>query len=125
MSFAASTPAGSWLSKDDATGEKRAVSNLSVAGDTLSGTVVKIYPKPGETGICTNCPGDFKDKKVQGMRIVWGLKDEGNGVWSGGSILDPKSGKIYKVKMTVDGNKLHVRGFLGVSMLGRTQTWTR
>jgi uncharacterized protein (DUF2147 family) len=122
---AAGSPAGTWTTIDDKTGAKRAVVSLSVSGGTLNGTIVKVYPQAGDTGICTNCPGAFKGKKIQGLGFVWGLKDEGNGVWSGGKILDPKTGKIYKAKMTMKGNKLYVRGYIGVSALGRTQTWVR
>ncbi|MFO3149238.1 DUF2147 domain-containing protein [Legionella pneumophila serogroup 1] len=126
LAFAASqSTAGIWTTIDDKTGAKRAVVNLKVSNGTLSGTIVKVYPQPGDTGICSKCPGAFKDKKIQGLTFVWGLKDEGNGVWSGGSILDPKTGKIYKAKMTLQGNKLYVRGYFGVSALGRTQTWIR
>lgn len=123
--MAAGSPAGSWTTIDDQTGTKRSVVNLSVSNGTLSGTIVKVYPQPGDTGICSKCPGAFKGKKIQGLRFVWGLKDKGNGEWEGGSILDPKTGKIYKVKMTLKGNKLDVRGYVGVSLLGRTQTWVR
>ena len=58
---------------------------------------------------------------------MWGLKQTGNNVWSGGQILDPKIGKIYSCKMTVapDGKTLTVRGYLGFSLLGRNQTWIR
>lgn len=123
--MAAGSPAGTWTTIDDKTGQKRAVVNISVSGGTLNGSIVKVFPQPGDTGICSKCPGAFKDKKIQGLGIVWGLKDQGNGVWSGGSILDPKTGKIYKAKITVEGNKLYVRGYVGVSMLGRTQVWVR
>ncbi len=125
LAFAAGSPAGTWTTIDDKTGAKRSVVNISVSGSTLSGTIVKVYPQPGDTGVCSKCPGGFKGKKIQGLQFVWGLKDMGNGEWGGGSILDPKSGKIYKAKMTLKGNKLMVRGYVGVSMLGRTQTWVR
>lgn len=125
LALAASSPAGTWTTIDDKTGAKRAVVTLSISNGTLSGTIVKVYPQPGDTGVCMNCPGAFKGKKVQGLGFIWGLKDQGNGVWSGGSILDPKTGKIYKAKVTIEGNKLYVRGYLGVSLLGRTQTWVR
>ncbi|TAL60131.1 MAG: DUF2147 domain-containing protein [Legionella sp.] len=123
--LAAQSPAGTWTTIDDKTGAKRAVVKLSVAGGTLNGSIIKVFPQPGDTGICSKCPGAFKDKKIQGLGFIWGLKDQGNGVWSGGSILDPKTGKIYKAKVTIDGNKLYVRGYIGVSALGRTQTWIR
>lgn len=125
LGFTVSSPVGQWTSIDDKTGEKRAVILLSEAGGTLSGTVEKIYARPGDTGICSECPGKFKDQPIQGMRIVWGLKDEGSGVWSGGSILDPKSGRIYKAKMTLDGSKLYLRGYIGVAIIGRTQVWVK
>lgn len=123
--LAAGSPAGNWTTMDEATGKKRSVINITVSGGVLNGTIVKVYPQAGDKGTCVNCPGAFKDKKIEGLGFIWGLKDQGDGVWSGGSILDPKSGKIYKAKMTLEGNKLHVRGYLGVSMLGRTQTWVR
>lgn len=123
--MAAATPEGTWTTIDDKTGDKRGVVHLTINKGVLSGTIVKVFPKPGDTGICSKCPGAFKDKKIKGLGFIWGLKDEGNGVWSGGQILDPKTGKIYKAKMTLDGNKLFVRGYLGVSILGRTQTWVR
>lgn len=125
FALAGSSPAGTWTTIDDKTGSKRAVVNMSVSGGTLSGTIVKVIPQPGDTGICSKCPGAFKGKKIQGLRFVWGLKDEGNGVWSGGQILDPKTGKIYKAKVTMAGNKLNVRAFVGMSLLGRTQVWVR
>lgn len=126
LSFAANQSiAGNWTTIDDKTGEKRAVVRIVINGDTLSGTIIKIYPQAGDTGICQNCPGEFKDKKVIGLQFLWGLKDQGNGVWSGGSILDPKSGKIYRAKVTLEGDKLYVRGYIGISLLGRSQVWVR
>ncbi|CDZ78790.1 hypothetical protein BN59_03104 [Legionella massiliensis] len=125
LAFAAGSPAGTWTTIDDATGQKRAVVSINVSGGTLSATIVKVFPQPGDTGICSKCPGGFKGKKIQGIQFVWGLKDKGNGVWDGGQILDPKSGKVYRAKMTLEGNKLYVRGYVGVSALGRTQVWVR
>jgi uncharacterized protein (DUF2147 family) len=122
---AAPSPAGTWTTIDDKTGAKRALVRLTVLKGTLSGTIEKVYPQPGDTGICSKCPGTFKGKKIQGIEFIWGLRDEGNGVWSGGSILDPKTGKIYKAKVTLLGDKLLVRGYVGISLLGRTQTWVR
>ncbi len=125
ITIAAQTPAGNWTTIDDKTGQKRAVIRLSVSGNTLNGTIVKVYPQPGDSGTCKNCPGGFKNKPILGLRFLWGLKDKGNGVWEDGQILDPKSGKIYRAKITVQGNKLYVRGYVGISALGRTQVWVR
>lgn len=116
------SPVGLWTTIDE-NGDKRAVVELKLSGETLNGTIIKVFPKPTDTGICSKCPEPFKDKKILGLEIVNGLKDQGNGVWDGGSILDPKTGKVYKVKMTAQGDKLTVRGYIGISALGRTQVW--
>ncbi|MGL5742761.1 MAG: DUF2147 domain-containing protein [Legionella sp.] len=120
---ASQAPVGNWVTVDDKTGEKRAIVNISQSGGTLSAVIDKVYPQPGDTGICDKCPGECKGNKVRGLRFMWGLKNQGENEWSGGSILDPKSGKVYSAKITVQGNKLLVRGYLGVSLLGRTQIW--
>lgn len=121
----ADSPAGNWTTIDDLTGKKRAVISISVSGDTMSGTIVEIFPQPGDTGICSKCSGAFKGKAIKGLTILWGLKNNGKGVWEGGKILDPKNGKIYNAKVTQQGNTLHVRGYIGFSALGRTQIWKR
>jgi uncharacterized protein (DUF2147 family) len=123
--FAHPTPEGDWLITDDKTGQKRAIVHFVVRNDTLYGTIEKIYPLPGDTGICSACPGNFKDKPIQGLQIVWGLKEKGPGSWGDGHILDAKGGKIYRVKMAVKGDKLYLRGYIGVSILGRTNIWTK
>ncbi|MBN9230467.1 MAG: signal peptidase [Legionella sp. 40-6] len=121
----AGSASGTWTTIDDKTGQKRAVVSVSDSGGTLSGVISKVYPQPGDTGVCIKCPGAFKGKKIQGLRFLWGLKSEGPNQWGGGYILDPKSGKIYRAKVTLEGNKLLVRGYVGMSLLGRTQTWVR
>ncbi len=119
----ANSPAGTWSTIDDKTGEKRAEVNLEITDGVLSGKIIRVYAQAGDRGICLKCPGKFKNKPIEGLKFVWGLKEMSHGVWSGGQILDAKSGKIYDVKMTVKGNKLYVRGYVGVSMMGRTQVW--
>ncbi len=123
--FAQQTPEGSWITIDDKTGKKGAVIQFVLKEGTLSGTIENTYPQPGDTGICSKCPGDFKDKPILGLQIAWGLKEKGNGEWGDGQILDARTGKIYHLKMTVKGDKLYVRGYIGISMLGRTQIWER
>lgn len=121
----AASPVGTWVTIDDKTGKKRAVVTIHESGGTLSAVINKVFPQPGDTGVCEKCPGSFKGKKVQGLQFMWGLKQQGDNEWGGGSILDPKSGKIYKAKITLEGNKLLVRGYVGVSLLGRTQVWRK
>jgi len=74
--------------------------------------------------VCGKCDGANKDKPVVGMNILWGLKKDGD-AWEGGKILDPKTGKVYSAKLKLAGDKLEVRGFLGMALLGRTQTWVK
>lgn len=114
-----------WVSNDEKTGEPRAEFQFNEHDGVLSGKVVAIHKHPGDTGICSACPGEFKDKPIQNMVIIWGLKKNGEHNWSGGKILDPKTGKIYRAKLLFKGDKLYVRGYIGVSVLGRTQVWDR
>ena len=92
------------------------------------GRIDSLFSKPGEdpNRVCVKCEGKNKNKPVKGLTIIWNLKQDGD-EWSGGQILDPKSGKVYrcKLKLADDGNKLIVRGFLGISLLGRSQEWIR
>lgn len=65
-------------------------------------------------------------RPIVGMELMAGFKPDGDDVWSGGTIYDPESGKTYKCKMTlVSPNEMKVRGFIGISLLGRTTVWTR
>jgi uncharacterized protein (DUF2147 family) len=127
---ASTSPAGLWHTIDDATGKPRAEIRISVAGDQLTGTVVRSLV-PGEEGdkLCDKCPGARHNKPMIGMAILTGLtRDRSNPLlWTGGEVLDPDVGKVYKAKVEVskDGKSLKMRGFLGVAMLGRTQVWQR
>tara|TARA_Y100000588_G_scaffold326919_1_gene361601 strand:- start:774 stop:1268 length:495 start_codon:yes stop_codon:yes gene_type:complete len=116
---------GRWVTIDDKTGKKRAVVYINESNGRLTGTIQKVYKQAGDTGVCSKCPGRFKNKPIKGLTFLWGLKKENATTYSGGRILDPKSGKIYRAKVTQKGNKLYVRGYVGVSMLGRTQVWVR
>ena len=94
----------------------------------LIGTVTELIPTPGETLVthCNLCKDERKGKPIIGMMIMKGLKKSSPGVWSGGEILDPEEGEIYKVKINMVNDKtLDVRGYIGIPLLGRTQTWVR
>ena len=125
---AAGTPVGTWRSIDDKTKQERSIIRISEENGELKGVVEKIFDQPEDdpAHLCKECKGERKDKPIVGMAILWGLKKDGN-AWTGGEILDPKNGKIYRCKMTVsaDGKSLDVRGFIGISLIGRTQTWLR
>ncbi len=123
----AHSPAGQWVTISDKTEKKRAVVNIKVKGDELTGTIQRVFKAPGDTGYCQHCPKPFTGKKVVGLQFLWGLKKQGNLVWGGGKILDPKTGKIYRAKLTLDksGAKAYVRGYIGIPLLGRSQLWIR
>jgi uncharacterized protein (DUF2147 family) len=124
MAYAASAE-GLWTTIDDKTGKKRSVVRLAESGGSLTGTIVNVYKQAGDTGVCSKCPGSFKNKKIKGLQFMWGLKKKNENTWTDGKILDPKTGKVYSAKVTLKGNKLYVRGYIGLSMLGRTQVWVR
>ena len=68
----------------------------------------------------------LRSRSLNGLRILSGLRYDGDNKWSGGTIYDPNSGKTYKCNVTlVDGNTLKLRGYIGFSLFGRTDTWTR
>ncbi len=126
--IAADTPVGVWRTIDDKTGKEKSLVRIVEVQGELRGTIERLFREPGEdpNPNCDKCPGDKKGKPVIGMTILTGLKRTGEG-YAGGEILDPVNGKTYRCKMwTVDGGtKLNVRGFIGVSLLGRTQVWVR
>lgn len=128
LAFAQTSPVGAWTTIDDKTQKPKSVVEIYEARDgTLAGRVNEVLQSDsGPNPLCDKCSGDRKDKPVKGMDILWGVKKKG-GSWEGGKILDPATGKIYSVKMTlIDGGKrMDVRGFMGFSLLGKTQIWIR
>lgn len=127
--FAQATPAGTWKTIDDTTGKPRGLVEITEKEGVYSGKVIKSFVEGPEvnTKVCDKCTDARKDQPIIGMTIMTGLRKTGDNEWSGGEILDPESGKLYKSKMSLaeDGKKLNVRGFIGISLLGRTQTWER
>jgi uncharacterized protein (DUF2147 family) len=119
--------AGLWTVISDKTHKPRSVIELSFKGNQVVGRVVRVFKQKGDNALCDKCPAPFKNKKVMGMQLLWGLKKNDDNQWTGGSILDPKSGRIYSLNAKLDkqGSKLMMRGYIGFSLLGRTQTWLR
>jgi uncharacterized protein (DUF2147 family) len=122
------SPVGLWTTIDDDSHKPRAVVEIGEADGVLSGRIVHLFREPGEDPDprCKDCSGSRHDQRVIGMTILWDMRRQG-GVWEGGEILDPEEGSIYRCKLQPvgDGNRLEVRGFIGISLFGRTQTWTR
>jgi uncharacterized protein (DUF2147 family) len=124
---ATTSPVGTWKTIDDDTGQAKAIVQITEHDGVLEGKILKVLKSDdGPHPLCKECDGKRHNQPIEGMTIVWGLTRDGD-EWDGGRILDPKTGKIYKAKMyTIDnGQKLKVRGYIGFSLLGRTQVWLR
>lgn len=126
--FAAeSTPVGTWKTIDDETGKPKSIVQITDSSGELKATVLQVLQSDeGPHPLCKNCDGERKNQPIEGMNIMWGVRQDGD-VWDGGKILDPKTGKVYKVKLhTIEnGTKLEVRGYIGFSLMGRSQVWER
>jgi uncharacterized protein (DUF2147 family) len=122
------SPLGTWMTIDDVTHEPRALVEISEREGSLSGQVVRLVRDPDEDPDprCEDCTGARHGQRVLGMTILWNMHRHGD-AWDGGEILDPESGSIYRCTLRpgAAGAKLEVRGYIGISLLGRTQTWTR
>jgi uncharacterized protein (DUF2147 family) len=116
---------GSWRTFDDETNQPAAVVLISEKNGLFSGLVTKLLDPTG-LPTCEKCSDARKGKPLIGMEILTGLKRNADS-YSGGEILDPDNGEIYRatIHLTDQGNKLDLRAFIGIPLLGRTQTWIR
>lgn len=114
---------GKWKTIDDETKQAKSIVEIYKRGDQYYGKVSQLLIKPANPN-CVDCKDDRKNKPILGMEIIRGLKKEGD-EFTGGTITDPKTGKTYKCTIKREGDKLNVRGYLGFSLLGRTQTWQK
>lgn len=117
---------GLWLTHDD-DGKPTGYVRIIEANDVYQGVIEKGLETGEEEKYCTACSGELKDQKLVGMTMMKGVVDKGNGHYQGGEILDPFSGNTYRVKLKLKdaGQTLDVRGYIGISLFGRTQTWKR
>ena len=116
---------GKWKTIDDETGKPKSIVEIYENSGKIYGKVVDILDAEKKKNLCANCPGEDKNKPVMGLVIIKGLSKEGN-EYNGGKILDPVSGKTYKCFLALEGSdKLKVRGYIGLSLFGRTQMWHR
>lgn len=113
---------GKWKTIDDETKQPKSVVEIYKKSDgKYYGKITQLLIKP-ENPNCVACKDDRKGKPLTGLEIIRGLKKEGN-EFTGGTITDPKTGKTYKCTITKSGDQLSVRGYVGISLMGRTQTW--
>jgi uncharacterized protein (DUF2147 family) len=118
------SPVGLWKTIDDKTGKAKALVRIYEEDGKLFGKIVSTL-LPNAKKVCEACSDERKGQPIIGMVIMRNMKADG-GVYDGGDILDPDNGSVYGCKMHVeDGTRLVVRGFIGFSLLGRSQTWER
>ena len=117
---------GRWKVVDFKTGNLRTVIQIYKKPDgKFYGRIAEVHEKIPSPN-CEKCPGEFKNAPVIGLEIIQGLVAKGNGKWEDGKVIDPESGKFYscKASLTKTGD-LNLRGYLGISLLGRRETWIR
>ncbi len=122
----ATSPIGVWKTFDDKTGKARAIVRIYEQDGKLFGRIEQSFTPGGEHRVCVPCSDERKDQPIIGLIIIRNMKPDGN-EYDGGDILDPDSGSVYRCKMHVerDGSRLALRGYIGFSLLGRSQTWER
>jgi uncharacterized protein (DUF2147 family) len=123
---AAPAEVGLWETISDKDGKPEGYIRIRLVGDELRGVIERGMPSDDPNDLCTQCPGDRKNQRMLGLTIITGLHRQGDH-WAGGQILDPKNGSLYRCRIRAidSGRKLEVRGYIGISLLGRTQTWLR
>jgi uncharacterized protein (DUF2147 family) len=127
VAAAQATPVGLWNTISDTDGKPTAVVEILERDGEYIGIVRGLLaPADRADSICGKCSGERKGQRIVGMQILSRMHRVGD-EWSGGEILDPESGKTYRAKMRLDegGTRLIVRGYLGLSVFGRSQTWVR
>ena len=130
--FAASIE-GYWKSIEERTGEQLSIVEIKKKPDaTYTATIVYRYSVRGGGNILTNCvkcPEAFKNKPILGLQIAQGLKEDpkNQNHYIDGRVLEPKTGNIYegKAQLSADGKRIRMRGYMGISVLGRTVVWIR
>ena len=120
------SPVGLWKTVDDKTGMPRALVRISLQDGKYSGRIEQSFTPGAETRVCSLCTDERKNKPIIGLLIIRNVSLR-DGEYVGGDILDPDNGSVYRCKFHLenDGATLVVRGFIGISLLGRSQTWQR
>jgi uncharacterized protein (DUF2147 family) len=120
------SPLGLWRTVDDKTGTPRAVVRIYMQDGKYFGRIEQSFTPGAETRVCSVCTDERKNQPIIGLLIIRNVTLH-DGEYSGGDILDPDNGSVYRCKFHLekDGTALVVRGFIGISLLGRSQTWQR
>jgi uncharacterized protein (DUF2147 family) len=120
------SPMGLWETIDDKTGKPTAVVEIFEENAKLFGRIKQVLTRDDQGGLCVACTDDRKNQPIVGLIIIRNIKTDG-AEYSGGDILDPDSGTVYRCKMHLEkaGSILIVRGYVGFAFIGRSQTWHR
>jgi uncharacterized protein (DUF2147 family) len=126
---ARTTAVGLWERVDESSGAPVAWFRIIDCNGVFEGKMARIFPRAGENPSdwrCTSCEGDQKNAPVIGITFINGMRRNGR-AYEGGSILDPRSGSKYSAKMELspDGERLEVRGYLGIELFGHSEHWRR
>jgi uncharacterized protein (DUF2147 family) len=120
------SPLGLWRTVDDKTGMPRALVRIYMQDGKYFGRIEQSFKPGAETRVCSECTDERRNQPIIGLLIIRNvaLRD---GEYAGGDILDPDNGSVYHCKFHLerDGTVLVVRGYIGISLLGRSQTWQR
>ena len=116
---------GKWKTFDDETGDAKSLVEIYEKNGKIFAKIIEIFEPQHRNRKCDLCTGDDKDKPILGFTIIKGLAKDGDD-YNGGKITDPKNGKSYKCNLSLETkDKLKVRGYIGFSLIGRTQYWSR
>jgi uncharacterized protein (DUF2147 family) len=117
---------GKWKTVDDETGAAKAVVEIYEKSGKIYGKIITVLEEKNRDKLCVNCSGEDRNKPIVGMVIIKGLSKEEHNQYGSGKILDPKTGKLYRCFIQMEEkDRLKVRGYIGFSVLGRTQYWHR
>ncbi len=121
------SPVGVWRTTDDYTHKPRGLVRLYEQNGELFGRIEASFDPAEAKEVCDRCAGERKNKPVIGLVVMRNMKKSAANEYSGGDILDPDTGQIYRCRITVDGDgrRLTVRGYVGIALLGRSQVWFR
>ncbi len=126
LAQAAPSPVGDWRTFDDRTGKERSLVRIEEIGGELRGRIVATIDPADADKTCDICTDDRKGHKTIGLEVIRGLRPEGDH-WADGRVLNPETGSIYHATLKLEdgGEKLVLRGYVGITLLGRSQTWLR
>jgi uncharacterized protein (DUF2147 family) len=121
-----SSATGWWQPIDGKTGEPLGLIRIYEERGLLFGRIEPSSPSDDRSRKCSRCPDERRNQPIIGLVLIRNMRLQGD-EYVGGDILDPDTGWIYgcKFRLVDDGRELIMRGFIGISLFGRSQTWKR